>query len=213
MAFSLLDMLAKHTSDNELSRQLAEMSQVDQRLATTIFADTFSSIWNQMPEDIAPKRKLILEFFLQSGQCAQPATSNLPLTPLLAFFKATRKCTTPMLKIDGLLLENIAVEHGGWFEALDQLESECRTDQHLTHEKYTEKLKRVDSLMSVYQSLGEEDLKTSLWKRRACLPSSYRAIQLYNQARPHNYYHHTEYIHKLTGAIQGSSSTESPVYE
>lgn len=100
---------------SELSRQLAEMSQADHRLASVIFTDLFSSLWNQIPSANGEKRKRVAEFFLQSGQLATNGR-QMSLTPLSCFYKAANKCTTPAISVDSVLLENLAVDHRLWFE-------------------------------------------------------------------------------------------------
>lgn len=175
-------MLLQQQSNVDLSKHLAEMSQVDLRLTASIFTDVFSSIWNQLPSRGSSKRKQLMEYFLQSGQLA---SSNLPMTPLLCFFKAIQKCSTPDIRVDSALLENIAVTHGGWFDALDEMEKRCREVKDVKHNNYTEQMKQFDNLMSVYKNLGEEDLRVALWKRRACMPATYRALQFYNQVSFH----------------------------
>lgn len=165
----------QHSNLADLSRQVAEMSHVDQRLASSIFVDLFSSLWSQVPTN--EKRQRIFEFFLESSQLAN---STLPLTPLLAFHRAARKVS---LRVDSILMEKIAIEHGSYFEILNDLEQQQRKNgqKQLSLENYTEQVKRVDSLAAVYAKLGEEDLRTELWKGRAAMNGTYRSMQLYNQ--------------------------------
>ncbi|CAJ0941422.1 unnamed protein product, partial [Mesorhabditis belari] len=200
---SLLSEAARHDMADSIDTFVSLIFNVnDNSFVASVFSSLFTSLWACLSSQDRANLENVLISFLCSGRHAIPQVPGNPsmLAVLLDIFS---QCG---MRIEASIINYIANRHGAWHRGIILLEGMAehlpRLASSSPHLQFTQNesvqseilksMNILDFLDDLYERLSESDQRGVVWERRALLPHTNHALNLFQKGKFEEVHHYIE---------------------
>ncbi|GMR59796.1 hypothetical protein PMAYCL1PPCAC_29991 [Pristionchus mayeri] len=157
----------------------------DSSMVRSLFTRLLTSIWAELHPQERHQLQSVLPNFLSSA--THMAQANQPVSALAVIIEALRKCQPPF-QFAPALVKYISSRHRTFYLGMLMLEEEASNCETLTERikevageelptRFAKQLDALESLNALYSDMNELDQQNAVWKKRAFMPETVKAVE------------------------------------